>query len=235
MNNFKGGGFKNGGLKFGGKKKHKDNKGYAGGGQRRDNRPTGGDSQLFSAVCSECTNKCEVPFRPSPDKPVYCSACFGMKKSANESRGSVSNSNRGEKGSYKNERSDYKKQSHEQSSPRPNVTQEMNNNGIADLKRQISGLEQKLNRILDLINPPMPAQKVPVPENKKAVKKVVKKTPAKTATKKVSAKKVVKKTVKKAAPKKAAAKKVPAKKATKKAVKKVVKKTVKKVAKKSKK
>ncbi|NCB20686.1 MAG: hypothetical protein EOM88_02065 [Clostridia bacterium] len=32
--------------------------------------------EMFPAVCSECGNRCEVPFRPSGSKPVFCSECF---------------------------------------------------------------------------------------------------------------------------------------------------------------
>lgn len=32
--------------------------------------------EMFPAVCSECGNGCEVPFRPSGSKPVFCSDCF---------------------------------------------------------------------------------------------------------------------------------------------------------------
>lgn len=31
---------------------------------------------LFSAVCSECGKDTQVPFRPTPGKPVYCRDCF---------------------------------------------------------------------------------------------------------------------------------------------------------------
>jgi CxxC-x17-CxxC domain-containing protein len=31
---------------------------------------------MFKAVCSECGADCEVPFKPSGDKPVLCSQCF---------------------------------------------------------------------------------------------------------------------------------------------------------------
>jgi CxxC-x17-CxxC domain-containing protein len=38
----------------------------------------GGDRQaMYQAVCANCGKNCEVPFRPSGDKPVYCSDCFG--------------------------------------------------------------------------------------------------------------------------------------------------------------
>lgn len=40
----------------------------------------GEDRQMFDAVCDECKNSCKVPFRPSSDKPIYCSNCFGEKK-----------------------------------------------------------------------------------------------------------------------------------------------------------
>lgn len=43
----------------------------------RDNRrPSFGEKQMFSATCAKCGNRCEVPFRPNGEKPVYCSQCF---------------------------------------------------------------------------------------------------------------------------------------------------------------
>jgi CxxC-x17-CxxC domain-containing protein len=33
--------------------------------------------KLYDAVCSKCGKKCQVPFRPSNDRPVYCKDCFG--------------------------------------------------------------------------------------------------------------------------------------------------------------
>ena len=40
--------------------------------ERRDS----GRLQLFEATCDKCNEQCEVPFRPSGEKPVYCSKCF---------------------------------------------------------------------------------------------------------------------------------------------------------------
>lgn len=34
------------------------------------------EKRMYPAVCGQCGNDCEVPFKPSPDKPVYCSDCF---------------------------------------------------------------------------------------------------------------------------------------------------------------
>lgn len=45
--------------------------------KRGDNRPSFGDKRMFEAVCDTCGRKCEVPFRPSGEKPVYCNQCFG--------------------------------------------------------------------------------------------------------------------------------------------------------------
>jgi CxxC-x17-CxxC domain-containing protein len=34
---------------------------------------------MHHAVCAECGNDCEVPFRPTGDRPIYCKNCFGGK------------------------------------------------------------------------------------------------------------------------------------------------------------
>ena len=36
--------------------------------------------EMFKAVCAECKKECEVPFRPSGDRPVYCKECFSKRK-----------------------------------------------------------------------------------------------------------------------------------------------------------
>ncbi len=35
-----------------------------------------GSRPLFPAVCSECGKETQVPFKPTPGKPVYCRDCF---------------------------------------------------------------------------------------------------------------------------------------------------------------
>jgi CxxC-x17-CxxC domain-containing protein len=210
MNNFNGGGFKKGAPKFGGKKKFKDDKKY-GGGKKHENRSVGQAAELFSATCSDCGKSCEVPFRPSSEKPVYCSNCFGMKKSANESRGT---NHKTEKVSYQNNRPDVQQASGGRNSSSKDTTRGVGNDVITDLKRQITGLEIKLNRILDLINPPEPSRKASVqPEEKTVVK--VEKSPKKVVAKKEPPTKIAAKTVKNAALKKPATKS-PAKKSVKK-------------------
>ncbi|MDP3726306.1 MAG: hypothetical protein Q8R36_03865 [bacterium] len=36
--------------------------------------------QMFSAVCSECARACEIPFRPTGERPVFCKDCFDKKR-----------------------------------------------------------------------------------------------------------------------------------------------------------
>ena len=41
-----------------------------------DQDQAGGRREYFAAVCSRCGNQAQVPFKPSMDRPVYCSDCF---------------------------------------------------------------------------------------------------------------------------------------------------------------
>lgn len=34
------------------------------------------EKRMFSATCAECGDRCEVPFRPTGEKPVLCNNCF---------------------------------------------------------------------------------------------------------------------------------------------------------------
>jgi ATP-dependent RNA helicase DeaD len=36
--------------------------------------------KLHEAVCSDCGEKCEVPFKPNPNRPVYCKTCWETRK-----------------------------------------------------------------------------------------------------------------------------------------------------------
>ena len=46
--------------------------------------------EMHPATCSKCGEQCEVPFRPTGEKPVFCSNCF--EKEGNSSSGSRSGS-----------------------------------------------------------------------------------------------------------------------------------------------
>lgn len=34
---------------------------------------------MHQATCDKCGVSCEVPFRPSGDKPIFCNNCFNRK------------------------------------------------------------------------------------------------------------------------------------------------------------
>ena len=36
--------------------------------------------EMHKAVCASCQKECEVPFKPSGDRPVYCKDCFAKNK-----------------------------------------------------------------------------------------------------------------------------------------------------------
>jgi len=176
-----------------------------GGARDRGDRPM----QMFSATCATCHKSCEVPFRPSGDKPVYCSNCFTQK-------------GEGETRSFGGDRGDRPRPQADKFSPRKEYTNDRPQSGDGEIKRQLATIEAKLNRILDLINPPMPAEKkveVPTVSKRKVIEKKEVDKPA--------LKKVVESALEQVADKKVA------KKVAKKAVKKVAKKAVKKVAKKT--
>ena len=44
----------------------------------------GGQREMHKAVCSECKKECEVPFKPSGDRPIYCKECFTRRKDAGQ-------------------------------------------------------------------------------------------------------------------------------------------------------
>ena len=39
-----------------------------------------GPREMHKAVCAECKKECEVPFKPTEGKPVYCRDCYAKRK-----------------------------------------------------------------------------------------------------------------------------------------------------------
>ena len=115
------GGGNRGGSNFGGRRSF-------GGGGGRDRGPR----EMFNTVCSNCGKDCQVPFRPTGEKPVYCSDCF-------EKMGG------GGRDSRQNER------------PRFDERKPQNNGGTGLDRSQIESINNKLDRILKLLEPKVPA------------------------------------------------------------------------------
>ncbi|MCX6659132.1 MAG: DNA-directed RNA polymerase [Candidatus Bathyarchaeota archaeon] len=40
-----------------------------------ERRPMG-PREMTKAVCSDCGKECEVPFKPTEGRPVYCRECY---------------------------------------------------------------------------------------------------------------------------------------------------------------
>ncbi len=76
-----GGGFGGGG--FGGRSRggFSGRGGGRGGFRDRDSGPR----EMFDAVCSKCHKPCQVPFKPTGNKPVLCSDCFRQSEGSNQS------------------------------------------------------------------------------------------------------------------------------------------------------
>ena len=58
-----------------------DSGGYGGRGGGRGGRGGGGGydrgpRDMHKATCSDCGQECEVPFKPTEGRPVYCRNCF---------------------------------------------------------------------------------------------------------------------------------------------------------------
>lgn len=187
MGNFQGGnrgGFR--GNDRGGKPDFKKsfNKGGFGGGRGGNDR--GPRPDMHKAVCSDCGNNCEVPFRPSSDKPIYCNDCFGSKREGVDRKVRGNFNDRGPKNNFD------RPQRAEIARPAPGV----NNDAVI---KQLSELNTKIDRLISAIDS-MPKQTTAVsatpkakastaPVAKKVVKAVAKKVVAKAPTKKVVAKK----------------------------------------------
>ena len=69
-----GSGGNRGGRSFGG------NRGGSGGSRQNS---FSGPREMHKTTCSECKKECEVPFKPTEGKPVYCRDCFSKHKTFN--------------------------------------------------------------------------------------------------------------------------------------------------------
>ena len=40
----------------------------------------GGPREMHKATCADCGKECEVPFKPTEGRPVYCKECYPKHK-----------------------------------------------------------------------------------------------------------------------------------------------------------
>ena len=135
-----------------------------------------GRSQMHPAVCDDCGVRCEVPFKPTGEKPIYCSNCF-------EDHGG--GSRRPERPNRGGDRFEKRRES------KPEVIKCDN-----QCKEQLDKLIGRLDIIINILSTKEEVKEVP------AKKKTVKKEPVKKTVKKEAIKKEPKKKVVKAKPNK---------------------------------
>jgi|SRR3989344_8473090 len=143
--------------------------GFQSGGRRDfDSGRGSGPRNMHKAICSNCNKSCEVPFRPTGDKPVYCSDCF-----ANSSGSSSSKPQR-------NDRRD-SRLSFGGGNERP-----QSGGGNEEIKRQLEKINDKLERLITAVHSQAEVKKVKknITPKKEIVKKVVEKKEVKKAIKK---------------------------------------------------
>lgn len=139
------GGKGSGGRSFGGNRG--GNRGFGGG---RD----GGRQEMHKAICSDCNNNCEVPFRPTGDKPIFCSDCFRDKRDDNprNSRGGGGRGfgDRNSRPSFDNKR----------------PYQSDGNKDAPNYKAQFEMLNTKLDKILKILIPAVSEEAGEIGESK---------------------------------------------------------------------
>lgn len=183
---------------------------FGGGGRSFGGGRDGGKPAMHQATCSECGASCELPFKPTGDRPVFCSTCFGKQQDGGGSARPTSF------GGERRERPRFEdKQMHDaicgkcgkecQVPFRPMAGKSVFCNDCfekggskdsGEVMEQLKALHAKVDKLMAFLNPKAPVEKAEKAEVKKEVavkKEVVKekkeKAKAKVAPKKVAAKK----------------------------------------------
>lgn len=165
----------------------------SGGGPRFNDRGSRGPVEMHQAVCDNCQKNCEVPFRPTSGKPVYCSDCFD-KNRGSDSRGGRNFSTKGGLASGWEEKRMFDatcdecknscKVPFQPSGEKPvycsNCFSEKkgagnNGNGQSNFKEQFEALNNKLDKILHMLELKPVEQIIPAEEVKIAKKRASKK------------------------------------------------------------
>jgi CxxC-x17-CxxC domain-containing protein len=138
MKNFNGGDRRGGG-------------GFRGGKPAFQNKSWGvdrGEKPMFKATCSECGKSCEVPFRPTGEKPVFCSDCFNKMRDPSDSRGGRSeSSDRGPKRDFNDRHAPRPEYSAPRDPRAPYKPAPANDN----TSKQLSDISFKLDKLISAI------------------------------------------------------------------------------------
>jgi CxxC-x17-CxxC domain-containing protein len=173
--------------------------------ERRDNR-----SQIHQAVCAECGKRCEVPFKPTGDKPLYCDRCFKFHKDDRKqsNRGDFNRGNFKRKSMHQAVCAECGKKCEVPFRPTSNKpvycdncfgkqsSKENRSGGEVQSNNQLNQLSEKLDQILELLLAMTPKVKVKAVDKSKLAKKSSNSKPkdkkiskAKSTKKKITTKK----------------------------------------------
>jgi len=164
------------------------NRGGGNFGHRDSNR-----GSMHKAICADCGQSCEVPFKPTGDKPVYCSNCFKGKDTGRDSnRFERRDSGRPSFGEKKMFRATCDKCGQSCEVPfQPSAGKPVycsncfskgdNAGGNNAVSEQIKSLNDKLDKILRLLTPATASQPIVKKEEVREVKKAAPKKAAKKA------------------------------------------------------
>ena len=122
--------------------------GFRSGGNRsfdRDSRP----KTLYDAICNSCGNNCQVPFRPTGEKPVFCRDCFAKQGGGRE----------------------LGRQAGARGNGRDFASSTPNNTPDNKIRKQLEGLNTKLERLILAVQALVPTQQDTKFTGKKVVKK----------------------------------------------------------------
>ena len=119
------------------------------GGRGRGGPPAGGfgggrdfDRQMYSATCANCGNECKVPFKPTGERPVYCSNCFEKMRGGDDDRQS--------------ERRDFGRPNFDDRRPRFQDRDDRRNPAVQNngqITELLNSLHIKMDKILNALEP----------------------------------------------------------------------------------
>jgi len=99
---------------------------------------------MHKTICSNCGNECEVPFKPTGSKPVFCRDCFQNQRSSDSARS--------------------------ENFPRRSNFEDRGNNQInrpaeqPQYREQFEALNAKLDKILNLLTPKETVREIEISE-----------------------------------------------------------------------
>jgi len=128
-----------------------------------------GPREMFQANCASCGKTCEVPFRPNGKKPVYCTECFAK-------NGGPTRNDSFEKKPFNKP---FAPKFPANPTPRPQFQSApqapRDDQAFKDLKAELRGVNEKLERLISLIDLSMksagPKEAKAMKTSKKSAKK----------------------------------------------------------------